>query len=68
VILQNPIDEQGNKCWESLEVLRVFVRIFYKDSEAINLCISVHCPGGQTFLSEKHLKEFANRVDLVKMI
>jgi len=29
---------------------------------------SAHCPGGQTFLSEKHLNEFANHIDLVKMI
>jgi len=25
-------------------------------------------PGGQTFLSEKHLKEFANHINLVKMV
>jgi len=30
--------------------------------------ISAHCPGGQIFLSEKHLKEFANHIHLVKMI
>jgi len=45
-----------------------FVRIFYKDSEAIISRISAHCPGGQTFLLEKHLKEFANHIHLVKMI
>jgi len=45
-----------------------FVRIFYNDSEAIILRISAHCLGGQTFLLEKHLKEFANHIHLVKMI
>ena len=45
-----------------------FVRIFYNDSEAIISRISAHCPGGQTFLSEKHLKEFANHIHLAKMI
>jgi len=45
-----------------------FVRIFYNDSEAIISRISAHCPGGYIFLSEKHLKEFANHIHLVKMI
>jgi len=45
-----------------------FVRIFYNDSEAIISRISAHCPGGQTFLSEKHLKAFANHIHLVKII
>jgi len=35
-----------------------FVRIFCNDSEAILSRISDLCPGGQSFLSEKHLKEF----------
>jgi len=30
--------------------------------------ISAPCPGGQTCLSEKHLKEFANHIHLLKMI
>jgi len=42
--------------------------MFYNDSEAIISRISAHCPGGQTFLSEKHLKEFASHIQSVKMI
>jgi len=45
-----------------------FVRMFYNDSEAIISRISAHCPRGQTFLPEKHLKEFASHIHLVKMI
>jgi len=45
-----------------------FVRIFYNDSGVIISHISAHYPRGQTFLSEKHLKEFANHIDLVKLI
>ena len=45
-----------------------FVWIFDNDSEAIISRISAHCPKGQTFLSEKHSKEFANHIHLVKMI
>jgi len=32
------------------------------DSEAILSRISALCPGGQTFLLQKHLKEFANHI------
>jgi len=35
-----------------------FVWVFYNDSKAILLRISDLFPGGQPFLSEKHLKEF----------
>jgi len=42
--------------------------MFYNDSEAIISRISAHCPEGQTFLSEKHLKEFASHIQSVKMI
>jgi len=45
-----------------------FVRIFCNDSEAILSCISALFSGGQIFLSEKHLKEFANHIHSVKMI
>ena len=45
-----------------------FVRIFCNDSEAILSRISALFPGGQIFLSEKHLKKFANHIHLVKMI
>jgi len=45
-----------------------FVRIFYNDSEAIISRIAAPCPAGQTLLSEKHLREIANRIHLVKMI
>ena len=45
-----------------------FVRIFCNDSKAILSRISTLCPGGQTFLPEKHLDEFANHIHLVKMI
>jgi len=45
-----------------------FVRIFCNDSKAILSRISAICPGGQTFLSEKHLNEFANHIHSVKMI
>jgi len=45
-----------------------FVWIFYNDSEAIISRISACCPGGQTFPLEKHWKEFASHIHLVKMI
>jgi len=45
-----------------------FVRIFYSDSEAILSRVSALCPGSQIFPPEKHLKEFANHINLVKMI
>jgi len=45
-----------------------FVRIFCNDPEAIPSRISALCPGGQTFPSETHLKEFTNHIQLVKMI
>jgi len=44
------------------------VRIFYNDSEAILSRILALFPGGQIFLSEKHLKKFVNPNHLVKMI
>jgi len=44
------------------------MRIFCNDSEATLSRVSALCPGGQTFLSEKHLKEIANHINLVKMI
>jgi len=45
-----------------------FIPIFSNDSEAIFLFHSAHCPGGQTFPSEKYVEEFANDIHLVKMI
>jgi len=48
--------------------LMEFCTDFLNDSEAILSRISALCLGGQTFLSEKHLKEFANHIYLVKMI
>jgi len=38
-----------------------FVRIFCNDSEALVSHISALCPGGQTFLLQKHLKEFVRK-------
>jgi len=43
-----------------------FVRVFCNDSEAILSRMSALYPAGQTFVSEKHLKEFANHIHLVK--
>jgi len=45
-----------------------FVQIFCNGSEAILSLITALFPGGQTFILEKHLKEFANHIDLVRMI
>ena len=45
-----------------------FVRIFCNDVEVILSRISALYPGGQTFPSETHLKEFTNHIHLVKMI
>jgi len=45
-----------------------FVRIFCNDSEAILSRNSALCPGGQTFLSETHLKQLTNHIHLVRMI
>jgi len=42
--------------------------MFCNDSEEIHSRNSALCPGSQTFLSGKHLKEFANHIDLGKMI
>jgi len=41
--------------------------IFCNDSEAILSRISTLNLGGRIFLSEKHLKEFANHIHLVKI-
>jgi len=43
-------------------------RMFCNDPEAILSRIFAICPGGQTFLSEKHLEEFTNHIHLMKMI
>jgi len=45
-----------------------FVRIVCNDSEVIISRVSTLWPGGQSFLSEKHLKEFANHFHLAKII
>jgi len=37
-------------------------RMFCNDPEAILSRIFAICPGGQTFLSEKHLEEFTNHI------
>ena len=47
--------------------LRYCFWIFCNDSQAIISRISALFPGGQIFLSEKHLTEFANHIYLVKM-
>jgi len=36
--------------------------------KAILSRISALCPGGQTFPSEKHFKEFTKHIQIVKMI
>ena len=43
-----------------------FLRIFCNELEAILSRISALCPGCQTFISKKHLKEFANHIHLLK--
>jgi len=45
-----------------------FCTDFLNDSEVIISRFSAHCPRGPIFLSEKHFKEFANQLHLVKMI
>jgi len=45
-----------------------FVRVFCNDSEAILSRMSALCPGDLIFLSEIHLKEFANHIPLVKIM
>jgi len=47
---------------------QTFVQSLCNDSEAIIFRISALCPGGQTFLSEKQLQKFPNRIHSVKMI
>jgi len=45
-----------------------FLRIFCDDSEAILTPISARFPGGQIFLSAKHLTESARYIYLAKII
>ena len=44
----------------SPNLIQNFVRIFCNDSGAVLSGVSTLCSGGQTFLSEILLKEFAN--------
>jgi len=44
-----------------------FVRILCNDSGVILSGISALCPGGQTFLSENHLKDLANAYSISEM-